>query len=69
MQINGNGQPGIRQDIADILLHQAEVKGTLAERTIQENKHYKLMTLLVSMLIVFVALGALVVTIYMAKHS
>jgi len=69
MQINGNGQPGIRQDIADILVHQAEVKGALAERSARDNRHYKNVTVMLSLLSILMTISIFALGVFMAHHG
>ena len=55
-QINGNGQPGIRQDLQKIKEDQAAIRGAQDERAKIDSRRWKAMTFILSLLVFFLGL-------------
>jgi hypothetical protein len=68
-QMNGNGQPGIRQDIEVILMHQSQVKAVLEDRTAAENRHYTRITIMLAVLSLLLAAVGILVGVRMEKQG
>lgn len=66
-QVNGNGQPGMKQAIEEMAGTMAEIRGAQVERAKIDERRFKLQTLVLSAFGIIMAILALVETIHHAR--